>query len=311
MPVVTGCAVRVPTFAKAVNFQVVRTIPSGPVVIGRRTDIRVVEGEHDRGARAGRVLRGHRRPGARGGARARDRRAAAEALAHLRAAGHPGAEGRAALRPARHRQDAARPRRRRREPRALHPSQRPGDHAEVLRRERSQAPRGLRGGGAPRAGDSLHRRDRRRGAEARRSGRRGREARRRAAPEPDGRLRLARPGHRHRRHQHPGGPRSGAAASRALRSRDRDRRAEHAGAAADPQDPHARHAARARRRPAGDRRAFPRLRRRRSRSAVPGSRHDRAAPVPRGGADRDRRRVGRCRPISARCRSRATTSSPA
>jgi transitional endoplasmic reticulum ATPase len=45
VPVVTGCAVRVPTFAKAVNFQVVRTIPSGPVVIGRRTDIRIVEGE--------------------------------------------------------------------------------------------------------------------------------------------------------------------------------------------------------------------------------------------------------------------------
>ncbi len=45
VPVVAGCAVRVPTFAKAVNFQVARTIPSGPVVIGRRTDIRVVEGE--------------------------------------------------------------------------------------------------------------------------------------------------------------------------------------------------------------------------------------------------------------------------
>src|ERR1700730_5756351 len=45
VPVVVGCVVRVPTFAKAVNFQVVRTIPSGPVVIGKRTDIRVVEGE--------------------------------------------------------------------------------------------------------------------------------------------------------------------------------------------------------------------------------------------------------------------------
>ena len=45
VPVVTGCVVRVPTYAKAVNFQVVRTIPSGPVVIGKRTDIRVVEGE--------------------------------------------------------------------------------------------------------------------------------------------------------------------------------------------------------------------------------------------------------------------------
>jgi transitional endoplasmic reticulum ATPase len=45
VPVITGSVVRVPTFAKAVNFQVVRTIPSGPVVIGKRTDIRVVEGE--------------------------------------------------------------------------------------------------------------------------------------------------------------------------------------------------------------------------------------------------------------------------
>lgn len=45
VPVIVGCAVRVPTFAKAVNFQVVRTIPAGPVVIGKRTDIRVVEGE--------------------------------------------------------------------------------------------------------------------------------------------------------------------------------------------------------------------------------------------------------------------------
>jgi transitional endoplasmic reticulum ATPase len=45
VPVATGCVVRVPTFAKAVNFQVVRTIPSGAVVIGKRTDIRVVEGE--------------------------------------------------------------------------------------------------------------------------------------------------------------------------------------------------------------------------------------------------------------------------
>jgi len=45
VPVIAGCAVRVPTYAKAVNFQVVRTIPSGPVVIGERTDIRIVEGE--------------------------------------------------------------------------------------------------------------------------------------------------------------------------------------------------------------------------------------------------------------------------
>src|ERR1700686_3679123 len=45
VPVMAGSVVRVPTFAKAINFQVVRTIPSGPVVIGKRTDIRIVEGE--------------------------------------------------------------------------------------------------------------------------------------------------------------------------------------------------------------------------------------------------------------------------
>ncbi len=45
VPVIAGCVVRVPTFAKAVNFQVVRTIPAGPVVISKRTDIRVVEGD--------------------------------------------------------------------------------------------------------------------------------------------------------------------------------------------------------------------------------------------------------------------------
>jgi transitional endoplasmic reticulum ATPase len=45
VPVIAGCVVRVPTFAKAINFQVVRTIPSGSVVINKRTDVRVVEGD--------------------------------------------------------------------------------------------------------------------------------------------------------------------------------------------------------------------------------------------------------------------------
>jgi transitional endoplasmic reticulum ATPase len=45
VPTIAGAVLRVPTFAKAVNFQVVRTIPEGPVVIGKRTDIRLVEGE--------------------------------------------------------------------------------------------------------------------------------------------------------------------------------------------------------------------------------------------------------------------------
>jgi transitional endoplasmic reticulum ATPase len=45
VPVVTGALVRVPTFAKPVNFQVARAIPAGPVVIDRRTDVRVVEAD--------------------------------------------------------------------------------------------------------------------------------------------------------------------------------------------------------------------------------------------------------------------------
>jgi transitional endoplasmic reticulum ATPase len=45
VPVITGSAIRVPTFAKAINFQVVRTMPGGPVIINPRTDIRIVEGE--------------------------------------------------------------------------------------------------------------------------------------------------------------------------------------------------------------------------------------------------------------------------
>jgi transitional endoplasmic reticulum ATPase len=45
VPVITGAIVRLPTFAKAVSFQVARTIPAGPVVIDRRTDLRVMEGD--------------------------------------------------------------------------------------------------------------------------------------------------------------------------------------------------------------------------------------------------------------------------
>ena len=44
VPVVQGCVVRVPTFAQAVSFQVVRTLPPGPVLIDKGTDLRVVEG---------------------------------------------------------------------------------------------------------------------------------------------------------------------------------------------------------------------------------------------------------------------------
>ena len=44
-PVLTGCLLRLPTFAKAVCLQVVRTVPEGPVVIDGRTDLRLVDGE--------------------------------------------------------------------------------------------------------------------------------------------------------------------------------------------------------------------------------------------------------------------------
>ena len=71
-----------------------------------------------------------------------------------------------------------------------------------------------------------------------------------------------------------------------------------------------------RRGPCGNRRALARLRRRRPRGAVPGSRHDRAAPL----SSRPSGRRGRADAASATqpktgrstsCRSRATTSSPA
>ena len=84
-----------------------------------------------------------------------------------------------------------------------------------------------------------------------------------------------------------------------VRSGNRDWRPEHPGPPADSEDSFARHAARAGRRPQGDCGAFPRFRRRRSRSAVPGSRHDRRcagssrparlSPTPRNRTHRCRR----------------------
>src|SRR6202163_2908773 len=51
VPVMGGSCVPVPTFAKGADFQVVRMTPSGAVGLGKRTDIRIVEGEQT-GARA-------------------------------------------------------------------------------------------------------------------------------------------------------------------------------------------------------------------------------------------------------------------
>jgi len=106
VPVIAGCVVRVPTFAKAVNFQVVRTIPSGPVVIGKRTDIRIVEGEQTPSrvpAVSYEDIGGLEREVAR----------VREIVELPLKYSHSG----------------------RRKPRALHSPQRTRDHAEVLRRE--------------------------------------------------------------------------------------------------------------------------------------------------------------------------------
>ncbi|MGQ0735377.1 MAG: AAA family ATPase [Acidobacteriota bacterium] len=46
---VAGSVVRVPTFAKAVSFQVVRTMPAGPVIVDRRTDVRLVDSDERAG----------------------------------------------------------------------------------------------------------------------------------------------------------------------------------------------------------------------------------------------------------------------
>jgi len=64
VPVIAGCAVRVPTFAKAVNFQVVRTIPSGPVVIGKHTEHSGRGRRADDGPCSRRILRRYWRPAA-------------------------------------------------------------------------------------------------------------------------------------------------------------------------------------------------------------------------------------------------------
>jgi transitional endoplasmic reticulum ATPase len=148
VPVITGCAVRVPTFAKAVNFQVVRTLPAGPVVIGRRTDIRLVEGEQSL-VRAPSVSYEDIGGLEREVARVRE-------IVELPLRTRASSSGSASSRPkgfcctdrrARARRCWRAPSPRRAGSTSFTSTAR--DHAEVLRRERSQAPRGLRAGGSP------------------------------------------------------------------------------------------------------------------------------------------------------------------
>ncbi len=76
---------------------------------------------------------------------------------------------------------------------------RAGDYLEILRRIRTATPRDIRGRKRGVAVDHLHRRAGLHRAQARRRNRRSRAPRRRPAADDDGRPRIARAGHRHRR----------------------------------------------------------------------------------------------------------------
>ncbi len=224
VPVVTGCVVRVPTFAKAVNFQVVRTIPSGPVVIGKRTDIRVVEGEPT-AARAPAVS--YEDIGGLEREVARVREMVELPLKHSRIFerlgifapkgvllyGPPGT-GKTLLA----RAVAAESR--------VHFIHLNGP--EIMRKFYGESEAKLREvfEEAARHAPAILFIDEIDAVAPKRAEVIGEVEKRVVAQlsQPDGRLRVARPGDRHRRDQHPGGSRSGAAPSRALRSRNRDRR---------------------------------------------------------------------------------------
>ena len=167
-----------------------------------------------------------------------------------------------------HRQDAPRARHRRRGGRAVLQHLGLGLRRDVRRRRREPRARPLRAGQEARALHHLHRRDRRRRPPPRRRPRRrARRARADAEPAPrrDGRLRVERGRHHHRRDQPPRRPRPGHPAPRPLRPahhRDPPRRARPRG---DPPRPRQAHAALARRRPRDPRARHPRLLRRRPR----------------------------------------------
>ena len=157
VPVIAGCVVRVPTFAKAVNFQVVRTIPAGPVVIGKRTDIRVVEGDSTI-ARAPAVS--YEDIGGLEREVARVREIVELPLKYSRIFERLGIlapKGVLLYGPPGTGKDIVGSRGRGRKPGAFHSPQRSGDHAEVLRGERGEASGVVRRGCPKCAVDSLYR----------------------------------------------------------------------------------------------------------------------------------------------------------
>ena len=158
LPVVAGDRVRAQLFGnRSADFKVVSTTPGGAVVMNPTTELEVVRSKKGKGgaeSRAGvgptAVLRGDRRAQARAASHPRDRRAAAPLPGGLRATGHRPAQGGALARAARLRQDLDRPRRRPRDRRQVLRDQRPGDHPQVLRRERGTSSQDLRRGRASR-----------------------------------------------------------------------------------------------------------------------------------------------------------------
>ena len=164
-----------------------------------------------------------------------------QGAAEVPEARRPHSEGRAADGPSGNRQDAAGARGRRRSERAVLLDQRLGLRRDVRRRRRVARPRPVRAGQEERALHRLHRRDRRgRPPSRRRPRRRSRRARADAQPAArrDGRLRVERRRHPRRRDQPSRRARSGAAASRPLRSPHRRQPSRREGPRRHPRRPH-------------------------------------------------------------------------
>ncbi len=187
-------------------------------------------------------VQGRRRRRRSEGRAAGDHRVPARA-AEVPEARRPHPEGRAAHGVARHGQDAARARGRRRSERPVLLDQRLGLRRDVRRRRRVARARPVRAGQEERALHHLHRRDRRRRPSPRRGPRR-RTRRARADAQPaarrDGRLRVERGRHPHRRDQPSRRARPGAPASRPLRPPHRRQPSRREGPRGHPRRPHAR-----------------------------------------------------------------------
>ena len=171
-----------------VAFKVVEIEPAEAVIITKNTSIEFSDKPAARIRRDQALLvRGYRRAQGRAPAAPRDDRAAAPPPGTLPEARDRAAQGRPSLWAAGHRENPDRKGCCKRERCALHLDCRPRGHLEILRGERTAAPRGLRGGPGERALDHLHRRTRLHCPPARGSDRGSGAPGRRPAPDNDGR----------------------------------------------------------------------------------------------------------------------------